>query len=104
MLIQVGGVQDVGEQHASFAGGADVEKRGEEGLHDPAAGAGTEDAQRVKGHFGIGGVDDHGTGQGSSPRCPLPLRCAVGDDQLADMVQRRGMEASELKRLVGSNL
>ncbi len=28
----------------------------------------------------------------------------IGDDQLADMVQRRGMEAAELKRLVGSNL
>jgi 5-methyltetrahydrofolate--homocysteine methyltransferase len=28
----------------------------------------------------------------------------IGDDQLADMVQRRGIEAAELKRLVGSNL
>jgi len=28
----------------------------------------------------------------------------IGDDQLADMVQRRGMDAAELKRLVGSNL
>jgi len=28
----------------------------------------------------------------------------IGDDQLADMVQRRGMEAAELKRLVGANL
>ncbi len=28
----------------------------------------------------------------------------IGDDQLADMVKRRGMEAAELKRLVGSNL
>jgi 5-methyltetrahydrofolate--homocysteine methyltransferase len=28
----------------------------------------------------------------------------VGDDQLADMVQRRGIEAGELRRLVGSNL
>jgi 5-methyltetrahydrofolate--homocysteine methyltransferase len=28
----------------------------------------------------------------------------IGDDQLADMVQRRGMEAGELKRLVGANL
>ena len=28
----------------------------------------------------------------------------IGDDQLADMVRRRGMEEAELKRLVGSNL
>ncbi|MBP6852590.1 MAG: methionine synthase, partial [Rhodoferax sp.] len=28
----------------------------------------------------------------------------IGEDQLADMVRRRGMEAAELKRLVGSNL
>ncbi len=28
----------------------------------------------------------------------------IGDDQLADMVQRRGMDAAELRRLVGSNL
>jgi 5-methyltetrahydrofolate--homocysteine methyltransferase len=28
----------------------------------------------------------------------------IGEDQLADMVKRRGMEAGELKRLVGSNL
>jgi len=28
----------------------------------------------------------------------------IGDDQLADMVARRGMEEAELKRLVGSNL
>ena len=28
----------------------------------------------------------------------------IGDDQLADMVKRRGMEAGELKRLVGANL
>ena len=28
----------------------------------------------------------------------------IGDDQLADMVQRRGMETSELRRLVGANL
>ncbi len=28
----------------------------------------------------------------------------IGDDQLADMVQRRGIEAAELKRLVGANL
>ena len=28
----------------------------------------------------------------------------IGDDQLADMVQRRGMDAAELKRLVGTNL
>jgi len=28
----------------------------------------------------------------------------IGEDQLADMVKRRGMEAAELKRLVGSNL
>ncbi len=28
----------------------------------------------------------------------------IGDDQLADMAQRRGMEAAELKRLVGANL
>ncbi|MEO8857267.1 MAG: vitamin B12 dependent-methionine synthase activation domain-containing protein, partial [Burkholderiaceae bacterium] len=28
----------------------------------------------------------------------------IGDDQLADMVQRRGVEERELKRLVGSNL
>ncbi len=28
----------------------------------------------------------------------------IGDDQLADMVKRRGMEAAELRRLVGSNL
>jgi 5-methyltetrahydrofolate--homocysteine methyltransferase len=28
----------------------------------------------------------------------------IGDDQLEDMVRRRGMEAAELKRLVGSNL
>ena len=28
----------------------------------------------------------------------------IGDDQLADMVQRRGMEEAELKRLVGSNM
>jgi 5-methyltetrahydrofolate--homocysteine methyltransferase len=28
----------------------------------------------------------------------------VGDDQLADMVQRRGIDAGELRRLVGSNL
>ena len=27
-----------------------------------------------------------------------------GDDQLADMVKRRGMEAAELKRLMGANL
>ncbi len=28
----------------------------------------------------------------------------IGDDQLADMVQRRGMDEKELKRLVGANL
>jgi 5-methyltetrahydrofolate--homocysteine methyltransferase len=28
----------------------------------------------------------------------------IGDDQLADMVKRRGMQAAELRRLVGSNL
>ncbi len=28
----------------------------------------------------------------------------IGDDQLADMVQRRGMETAELRRLVGANL
>ena len=28
----------------------------------------------------------------------------IGDDQLADMVKRRGMDAAELRRLVGSNL
>ena len=28
----------------------------------------------------------------------------IGDDQLADMVQRRGMETAELRRLVGTNL
>ena len=28
----------------------------------------------------------------------------IGEDQLADMARRRGMEAAELKRLVGSNL
>jgi 5-methyltetrahydrofolate--homocysteine methyltransferase len=28
----------------------------------------------------------------------------IGDDQLADMVRRRGMDAAELKRLVGSNM
>ena len=28
----------------------------------------------------------------------------IGDDQLADMLKRRGMQAAELRRLVGSNL
>jgi len=28
----------------------------------------------------------------------------IGDDQMADMVQRRGMETAELRRLVGANL
>ena len=28
----------------------------------------------------------------------------ISEDQLADMVKRRGMEAGELKRLVGANL
>ena len=38
------------------------------------------------------------------PECTYFNVGKIGEDQLADLVQRRGMEAAELKRLVGANL